>query len=44
VLRFLDTKYISGTEPLKGFFSSTVLNDLKKSLAEQSQNYTDLGN
>jgi len=44
VLRFLDTKYISGTEPLKGFFGSTVLNDLKKSLAEQCQNYTDLGN
>jgi len=44
MLSFLDTKYISGTEPLKGFFSSTVLNDLNKSLAEQCQNYMDLGN
>lgn len=44
MLRFLDTKYISGTEPLKGFFGSTVLNDLNKSLAEQCQNYTHLGN
>ncbi|KAF0760366.1 poly(A)-specific ribonuclease PARN-like [Aphis craccivora] len=40
--RFLDTKYISGTEPLKPFFGSTVLNDLKKSLSEQCQNYIDL--
>lgn len=44
MLSFLDTKYISGTEPLKPFFSSTVLNDLKKSLSEQCQNYIDLGN
>lgn len=40
--RFLDTKYISSTEPLKGFFSSTVLNDLRKSLVEQCKNYTEL--
>jgi len=38
--RFLDTKYLSSTEPLKDFFPSTVLNDLNKSLAEQCQNYT----
>lgn len=44
MLRFIDTKYLSGTEPLRGFFSSTVLNDLNKSLAEQCQNYTTLGN
>ncbi|VVC36113.1 Hypothetical protein CINCED_3A018229 [Cinara cedri] len=38
--RFLDTKYMSGIEPLCGFFRSTVLNDLNKSLAEQCQDFT----
>lgn len=38
--RFLDTKYLSGTEPLKEFFNSTVLNDLNKLLTEQCYNYT----
>lgn len=41
---FLDTKYISGTEPLREYFSSTVLSDLNRSLEEQSQIYTTLGN
>lgn len=40
----MDTKYISGTEPLREFFGSTILNDLNKSLVEMSQNYTILGN
>ncbi|XP_050419962.1 poly(A)-specific ribonuclease PARN-like [Adelges cooleyi] len=35
---YLDTKYISGTEPLREYFSSTVLNDLNKVLSEH--NYT----
>jgi len=43
LFRFLDTKYISSTEPLKDYFPSTILNDLNKSLAEQCQNYTILG-
>lgn len=44
MFRFLDTKYISGTEPLRDFFSSTILNDLNKTLLEQCPNYTILGN
>lgn len=43
IFSFLDTKYISGTEPLREYFSSTVLSDLNKSLEEQSLIYTVLG-
>ncbi|XP_025408828.1 poly(A)-specific ribonuclease PARN-like [Sipha flava] len=38
--RLLDTKYISCTEPLRDFFSSTILNDLNKTLLEQCPNYS----
>ncbi|XP_050524921.1 poly(A)-specific ribonuclease PARN-like isoform X2 [Daktulosphaira vitifoliae] len=39
---FYDTKYISGTDPLREYFNSTVLNDLHKILFEQNHNYTNL--
>lgn len=41
--RFLDTKYLSNVEPLRGLFGSTVLNDLNVSLSELCRNYTNLG-